>query len=96
MHMSSNAFKASATTRFAQARVAWSSILAVAVIVILTLTAPLARADHPHPGGVAFISLGAYPEKPVGRFGRRKVLVTQNGSQWIAVVGLAPELLPGE
>jgi len=56
-----------------------------------------AVADHPNaPGSVAFIKLGASTSKPEARFGRRQILVIQHGIEWLGVVGLPHDLVPGE
>ncbi len=55
---------------------------------------PLAR---PSPGGLAIVDLGpATAERPNARFGRRQILVVRDRQRWMAVVGLAPGIVPGE
>jgi len=72
----------------------WMTLVAVAFGCTVSIGA---RADHPNaPGTVAFIKLGASTSKPVARFGRRPILVIQRGIEWLGVVGLPHDLVPGE
>jgi len=47
------------------------------------------------PGGVALIALGDAPTAPRVWFGEQRVLVSRNKGEWVAVVGLPLDLLPG-
>lgn len=50
------------------------------------------------PGGIAMIRLGAVSttaSPPRAWFGEQRVLVTSEGGHWVAVLGLALDLLPG-
>lgn len=47
------------------------------------------------PGGVALIALGEAHSKPVAHYQGKRVLVTQQGQQWLALVGLSLSSKPG-
>jgi murein DD-endopeptidase MepM/ murein hydrolase activator NlpD len=47
------------------------------------------------PGGVARIGLGAAGEPPRVRLGDNRVLVTREGDEWVALVGIALATKPG-
>ena len=47
------------------------------------------------PGGVALIALGDARAAPRAWFGEQRVLVARDKGQWVAVVGLPLDLLPG-
>ncbi len=49
----------------------------------------------PVPGGVARIRLGASTEPPQARIGGDRVLVTRDGDEWVALVGIALATKPG-
>ena len=57
-------------------------------------TAEFPRAS-PVPGGVALFRLGAARQAPVARMGAQRVLVVRDGSEWIALVGIALSTKPG-
>lgn len=53
-------------------------------------------AHSPVPGGVAVLPISPLSSpKPLARFGNREVLVSQTNKNWVAVVGLPCEILPG-
>ncbi len=45
--------------------------------------------NHPVPGGVAVIPLGASPTAPTARYHDNPVLVVREDNQWIAIVGIS-------
>ncbi|MDH3466176.1 MAG: peptidoglycan DD-metalloendopeptidase family protein [Gammaproteobacteria bacterium] len=52
---------------------------------------------RPSPGGIAIVDLGpATLERPDARFGRRQIMVVRDRQRWMAIVGLAPGIIPGE
>jgi len=62
------------------------ALLMLALAGGATAAVPLHKA---HPGGIAVLSLGeATQPKPVAEFGGRRILVTRNADEWVAVVGI--------
>lgn len=51
--------------------------------------------NHPVPGGVAVIPLGASPTAPTARYHDKPVLVVREDNQWIAIVGISLKSKPG-
>jgi len=51
--------------------------------------------EEPVPGGVAIITLGAYPRAPVATYSGNRVAVRNSGGRWTAVVGLPLAQKPG-
>jgi murein DD-endopeptidase MepM/ murein hydrolase activator NlpD len=47
------------------------------------------------PGGVAMVRLGAARQPPVARLGAQRVLVLRDGTEWVALVGIALSTKPG-
>jgi murein DD-endopeptidase MepM/ murein hydrolase activator NlpD len=47
------------------------------------------------PGGVAIIELGESVQKPDAYYGKKQVMVKQDGQQWLALVGLPLTTKPG-
>ncbi|HNC51389.1 MAG TPA: peptidoglycan DD-metalloendopeptidase family protein [Accumulibacter sp.] len=74
--------------------------LCAGVLLVLTLPRP-AQATLPRaasvPGGVALVPLGPATtgQAPRAWLGEQRVLVTADAGQWIAVVGLALDTVPG-
>nr|WP_244268516.1 hypothetical protein [Aeromonas fluvialis] len=51
--------------------------------------------NHPVPGWVAVISLGASAAAPTARYNDKPVLVVREDNQWIAIVGVSLKSSPG-
>ena len=73
---------------------------AVAVAALLCLASLAARAiDLPQtrrsPGGVARIALGNSPQAPRASFNNVPLLVVRDGTEWVAVLGIALAAAPG-
>ncbi len=47
------------------------------------------------PGGIAIVELGESPQKPDAFYGRKQIMVKQDGAQWLALVGLPLNTKPG-
>jgi murein DD-endopeptidase MepM/ murein hydrolase activator NlpD len=70
-----------------------------ASLLLLLSALPLAASSLPHhsavPGGVALIPLGSSTSAPIARLNGQRVLVTRQGEDWLAVVGLPLNLAAG-
>jgi murein DD-endopeptidase MepM/ murein hydrolase activator NlpD len=61
------------------------------------MMATAAPEHSPWPGGIAVIDVGpAAAPRPIVEFGDRRVLVTKNGSRWMAAVGIPLDAPAGE
>lgn len=72
---------------------------ALAAVALLPLTGAVAQvpAHHPVPGGIAIVPLMSTDvPRPDARFGNRRVIVSQHAGLWVAVVGLAADMPPGD
>jgi murein DD-endopeptidase MepM/ murein hydrolase activator NlpD len=75
--------------------------LVISLIVIAGANAQFMRQTSPVPGGVVEIPLPVADQKPVVRFGKRKVMVMpgtayKGGSEWFAVIGIPLSYKPGK
>jgi murein DD-endopeptidase MepM/ murein hydrolase activator NlpD len=88
-------------TRFAAARRIAALAAALALALALVFARPAAAAspelprEHRVPGGVATFALGASNEAPRVFFDKQPVLVVDDGTQWVAVLGIALAASPG-
>jgi murein DD-endopeptidase MepM/ murein hydrolase activator NlpD len=49
------------------------------------------------PGGVAAVDLGPVSgDRPIARYGSKRILVVENAGNWVGLVGLSLNTLPGE
>ncbi len=71
------------------------------LLVMMTLLLPLGSwaqslpRESAVPGGIAIIELGATAQKPQAHYEGKKVLVTRQEGQWLALVGLDLATKPG-
>jgi len=67
---------------------------------LLCLVPVLGWADlprpHNFPGGIALVPIGLDERKPQVFFGLDPVLVIQDNSEWLAIVGLPMDIIPGK
>jgi len=77
-----------------------AAVLAAAALAVLPAQAQGyigRKLNAPVPGGVAVIALGDGSQAPQVRFGGHRVLVVREaGGQWVAIVGIALDVSPGQ
>ena len=63
----------------------------LSVIILLAASPAMAELPYaPRPGGVATIAVGLVDEpRPEVRFNQRRVMVLQDGQNWVAIVGIS-------
>ncbi len=69
-------------------------LLSLLLLPLSTVAQQLPRASAV-PGGIAVINLGEAAEKPEVHYKGKKVLVTRQNDEWLAVVGLSLSSKPG-